>query len=153
MCSSCGYCRYMYTNKKPVLPNGRVFRPKHFANCMPFGVVCMLICDCGCFYVSKTKLELWKRAYRHIRCMQTCNPDLPLGRHTTIVHQGKFLRIKFLILDHVHPSSRGGDRIKDLLQLELHWIHTSRATHLLGLNEAVCFRHFLEGFASVGMEK
>lgn len=119
MCGACGYCKFMYTIKNPTLPDGSTFRPKHFANCKTKGVVYMLQCECGCFYVGKTKLEFWHRAYRHIQSMQTCDPDLPLGRHTTLVHQGIFPKIKFLILDQVHPSPRGGDWNKDLLQLEL----------------------------------
>lgn len=75
--------------------------------------------------------------------METNNSDLPLGRHAQIVHGGRFPRIKFLILDHVHPSSRGGDWNKTLLQLELRWIHILKATLPPGLNKAVCFKSFL----------
>lgn len=85
--------------------------------------------------------------------MKTADPDLPLGRHVTLVHGGKFPSIKFLILDRIHPSPRGGDWNKILLQRELKWIHLLKATIPPGLNEAVCFRPFLEGFNSGGMEK
>lgn len=73
-------------------------------------------------------------------------------RHTTLVHQGVFPKIKFFTLDRVHPNSRGGDWNKDLLQLELQWIYNLRATKPPGLND-VCFKPFLEGFDSGGMEK
>lgn len=143
---------YGYQQKK-ILPDGKAFIPKHFENCRTFGVIYQLRCNFGCFYVSKTKLDFWKRAYWHIRSMQTCNPDLVLGRHTTIVHQGKFPKIKFLNLDRIHPNPRGGDWNKNLLQLELRWVYMLKATHPPGLNEAVCFKPFLEGFTSGGMEK
>lgn len=153
MCGSCGYCKYMDTIKSPTLPNGQTFKPWHFANCKTFGVVYLLRCDCGCFYIGKTKLPFWQRAYWHIKSMQVCNPDLPLGRHTTLIHRGIFPRIKFLILDRIHPSPRGGDWNKGLLQLELLCINMLRATHPPGLNDAVCFKPFLEGFNSGRMEK
>lgn len=85
--------------------------------------------------------------------MQTSDPDLPLGRHGSLVHGGKFPRIKFLILDRVHSSPREGDWNKTLLQRELKWIYLLKATSPPGLNEAICFKPFLEGFYSGGMEK
>lgn len=64
---------------------------------------------------------------------------------------GKFPNIKFLILDHIHPSFRGGDWNKTLLQMELCQIHNLKATSPPGLNEATSFKPFLEGFSSGGM--
>lgn len=85
----------MYSTKNPILPNGQIFRPKHFANCKTIGVIYMLWCECSCFYIGKTKLEFWKRVYRHISSMETNNPDLPLGRHTRTVHGADFLESDF----------------------------------------------------------
>lgn len=42
MCGTCHYCKYMLTQRNPTLPNGRVFYPKHYANCRTPGVVYML---------------------------------------------------------------------------------------------------------------
>lgn len=57
MCGTCKYCRFMCIQKNPTLPNGKTFYPKHFAHCKTIGVIYMLQCSCGCFYVRKTKLE------------------------------------------------------------------------------------------------
>lgn len=89
----------------------------------------------------------------HIHSMQTCNPDLSLGRHVKMLHGGVFPRVEFFALDRVHPSLRGGDWNKLLLQRELRWIHQLKAAIFPGLNEAVNYKPFLEGFASGGMEK
>ncbi|XP_073480204.1 uncharacterized protein [Aquarana catesbeiana] len=153
MCGKCRYCKYMLTTRNPTLPNGQSFHPKHFANCRTFGVVYLLLCECTCFYVGKTKTEFWKRAYRHLVSMETGDPDLPLGRHTLTVHNGICPKIKFLILDRVHPESRGGDWNKTLLQLESRWIYNLRATEPPGLNETIWFKPFLEGFSSGGREQ
>lgn len=40
------------------LPSGDFFRVKHFANCKTRGVVYLMQCQCGAFYVGKTKQEL-----------------------------------------------------------------------------------------------
>lgn len=95
ICGSCRYCKYMYKAKEITLPNSDLFRPKHFANCKTPGVIYMLLCNCGCFYVGKTKLQFWQRAYRHIRSMQTCDLELTLGQHSSTVHNGNFPKINF----------------------------------------------------------
>lgn len=96
ICGTCNYCRYMLTQKNPTLPNWKIFYPKHFANCRTPGVIYILQCSCSCFYIGKTKLEFCRRAYRHIHSMQVCNPDLPLGRHVSLVHGGTSPMSNFL---------------------------------------------------------
>lgn len=88
------------------------------------------------FYVGKTIQEYWRRAYRHIVSMETCNPSLSLGRHVT---------------DRIHPGMRR-DWNKSLLQLEQRMIFRLNATQAPGLNGASSFRPFLEGFTSGGSE-
>lgn len=149
-CGGCGYCQYLDVATHKTLPNKVTFTPKHFANCKTHGVVYLLQCECTCFYVGKTKTEFWHRAYRHIVSMQSCNPDLPLGRHVTHFHSGIFPHIKFLILDRVHPGMRGGDWNKIPLQREQQWIFRLNATYFPGLNEKIPFKSFLEGFVSGG---
>lgn len=79
----------MCTDKKIILPNGQIFHPKHYTNCRTFGIVYLLLCNCGCYYVGKAKMKIWRRAYRHIKSMQCCNPDVPFGRHFKNLHDGK----------------------------------------------------------------
>lgn len=69
-CGGCSCCRYMNTKNKFKLPNGRMYRPRHFSNCKTPGVVYLLTCQCGCFYVGKTKLQFHKRVARHITSMR-----------------------------------------------------------------------------------
>lgn len=107
-CRGCLYCQYMNTDTNFRLPNGRTYRPLHFANCKTIGVVYLLSCPCGCFYKGKTKLEFHNRIYKHVLSMKTSDLDLPMGSLVRDVHQGKFPRIKFLVLDRFHPNARGG---------------------------------------------
>lgn len=153
-CGGCGYCQFLWSGTKKIrLPNGTLFVPKHYANCRTMGVVYLLTCECGSFYVGKTIQEFWKRMYRHIHSMRKCDPDLPLGRHVTSIHAGSFPRIKFLVLDRVHPPQRGGDWDKRLMQIESRWIFYLGATSPPGLNDSLSFKPFLDGFVSGGWER
>lgn len=54
----CGSCSQCLTNRKRTqfhLPKGDIFQVKHFANCKTQGVVYIMQCQCGAFYVGKTK--------------------------------------------------------------------------------------------------
>lgn len=92
-CGGCGYCQCMHTESNFRLPNGRIFKPTHYANCETVGMVYMLSCQCGSFYIGKTKQEFHKGAFRHILSMQKSNSDLPLGRHVRDAHRGKFPQV------------------------------------------------------------
>lgn len=45
------------------------------------GVVYLMQCQCGAFYVGKTRKELGKRVEKHMHSMHIGNLQLPLGRH------------------------------------------------------------------------
>lgn len=115
ICGNCNYCQYMDTRKNVNLPNGEKFKSKHFVNCRTAGVVYLLLCECGCYYVVKTKLELWWRIYWHIVSINKKDPGLPLGRHSHAVHRDRTPKVRFLALDHSHDNPRGGDSNKLLL--------------------------------------
>lgn len=90
-CGHCRYCKYLDTRKNIILPNGEDF--KHYANSYTAGIVYLLTCECGCFYIGKTKLEIWHRIYRHVASVQKQDPSLPLGRHSALIHGHKCLQI------------------------------------------------------------
>lgn len=101
MCGGFSVCRYMNTQPKIILPNGKRHRPKHDASCKTLGVIHLLMC-LG-FYVGKTKFQFYKRAARHITSIKNANPFLPLGRHVRDKHAGIPPRFLFTVL---HPGSR-----------------------------------------------
>lgn len=111
-----------------------LFKAQHFANCKTAGVIYLLTCQCGGFYVGKTELEFRKRARQHVISMLTANPELSLGRHVCRQHARICPSFRFLILDCIHPSSRGGDWNELLLQREARWIMELSATSFPGLN-------------------
>lgn len=152
-CGGFPYCQFMNTQFNTVLPNGIIHKPKHFANCKTIGVIYLLTCQCNRFYVGKTKLEFWKRAYRHISSMTTANPDLPLGRHVRDCHKSIFPQIHFTILDRVHPKPRretGTNSYSNEKCAGLwNWGQLFPWTSIPNL----AIVPFLDGFASGGCEK
>lgn len=144
-CGHCGYCKYKDTRKKIILPNGDDFKPKHYVNCHTAGVVYLLNCDCGSFYVGKTKLKLWRRIFRHVVSIEKLDHSLPLGRHSALIHGDSTPKVTFLTLDHFGATPRWGDYNKSLL---LKWIFHLKSTTASGLNEAFHFRPYLAGFES-----
>lgn len=152
-CGGCNLCQYMYAGENVILPNGKVFKLVHYANCIAIGVVYMLMCQCGAFYVGKTKQPFHKKTSRHITCMRKQCPELPLGRHVRDIHDSRIPKIKFLILDRINTNTRGGDWNRNLLHRETRWIAILKATSAPGLNDVNSYRPFLEGFASGGWEE
>lgn len=147
-CGSCNYYKYMNPRKNIRLPNGNLFVPRRFSNCQTIGVVYLLQCSCGCYYIGETIQKLWQRIYRYIRAMKTSDSDSPLGRHVAQAHSGVFPKISILVIDRVHPSFSGGDFNKSLLLQELIWISNLNATLPPSLNEAFNLKPFLPDFSS-----
>lgn len=65
-CVGCSYCQYIEVGSTCALPNGRSFRAAYYANYNTKGVVYLLSCDCGSFYVGNTKVELRSRMTKHV---------------------------------------------------------------------------------------
>ncbi|XP_040188254.1 uncharacterized protein LOC120920313 [Rana temporaria] len=147
-CGTCAQCPVIGRRTTLTLPNGDTFSLKHFANCRTRGVVYLMQCQCGSFYVGKTKQELHKRIEKHMHSMRICNLYLPLGRHIAKHHGYHMPNLNFTVLDRIHIPLRGGDWNKTLLQREMRWIRYLKATTPPGLNESESFRPFLEGFSS-----
>ncbi|XP_073478692.1 uncharacterized protein [Aquarana catesbeiana] len=147
-CGSCAQCPVIGRRTTLALPNGESFSLRHFANCKTQGVVYLMQCQCGAFYVGKTRQEFRKRVDKHMQSMQIGNLYLPLGRHVARYHNYRLPSVNFTVLDRIHLPLRGGDWNKVLLQREMRWIRYLRATTPPGLNETESFRPFLEGFSS-----
>lgn len=118
-CGGCPYSQYMDRCKDVNLPNGQQFHSKHYVNCRIPGIVYLLTCECGCYYVGKTKNAFWKRIYQHLTTIRKRDPDAPIGHHMALVHPESIPKVLFLALDRIHSDSRGGDFNKHLLQCEL----------------------------------
>lgn len=147
-CGHCSFCQYIRHEKTFSLPIGTTFKPAHITNCQTWGVVYLMSCECGAYYVGKTKQEIHRRISKHVYHMQIGNHYLPLGRHVVEVHNYKMPKVSFTALNRIHIPERGGDWNKILLQHEQRWIFKLNFTSFPGLNDAISFSPFLKGFVS-----
>lgn len=107
-CGSCPQCPFVDTRKSLKLPDGSVWKTKHFVNCNTSGVIYMFVCPCGAFYIEKTRGEFRIRMREHIYAANIGDLDSPIVFHIARVHKCKTTTFKFIALDGVHPNVRGG---------------------------------------------
>lgn len=105
------------------------------------GIIYLLDCPCGCFYVGLTRREFSKRIYDHVYTATIGYYKSPIGKHIALAHSYAKVHLTFVPLSHIPPSPRGGDWEKKLLRTEARWIFRLNAP---GLNEALSFKPFLK---------
>lgn len=142
-CGNCESCPYLDTRNKVTLPNGEEWTQKYSASCWSTGVIYLLQCACGSFYVGKTRRTIATRIKEHITSVSAGYFKTVIGRHAAFHHNYGSLDIKFLPLNVIPCHERGGNWDKLLLQTESRWIFQLRADKPPGLNEQVSFAPFL----------
>lgn len=143
-CGACNHCDNIKREDKFVdVFTQRLFYCREFANCNSTFVVYRLECECGCFYVGRTKRKLRQRLAEHKNAIKTVNPNYPMAQHYKNAGHTNHMTLKAMVIETIPKSTRGGDRLKRLLQRETFWIHTLRATSYPGLNEEIDFSPFL----------
>lgn len=108
-CGHCAHCPLIRKEKVFTLPNGQVFKLKHFVNCQTPAVVYLMTCECGAFYVGKTRQRFWCRMSKHVYGMEIGNIHLPLGRHMVTQLHYKMAKMYFAALDWIHIPGLGSD--------------------------------------------
>lgn len=98
-------------------------------DCATTGVIYLLHCDCESYYVGKTIRPLRVRLHEHIYAAKICDLLSPIGINRSVHHEYGSIQISFTALD--------------LVQREMKWIFTLRATTPPHLNEAMSFKFFL----------
>lgn len=112
----------MHNTPSVKLPNGQVFRAKHHVNCKTYGVVYLLLCDCGSFYVGKTKLKLWSLLQSQRRGLEQAS--LPEGAEVDPSSQSHHL-----------PRFKWGDEFQAFLRR----LHLSRNGKIMCLQTSSSF--------------
>lgn len=109
-CGSCFLSEVIARRTFVSLPNRERFRMKHFPNCKTQGVIYLMQCQCGAFYIGKTRQELGQCVSKHlyVYSMRIGNLYLPLGRHVARRHGYRMPTANFTVLDRVHIPTRGG---------------------------------------------
>lgn len=122
-CGDCPRCPWVLEGRNVILPNGELFHSRTNANCGTRGVIYLMVCQCQAFYVGKTIREFRQRIGDHLYYSG-------IGRHIDLHHRYDLSVIRFLVLEVVPSSPRGGDWDRVILQRETLWIeHLNATTH------------------------
>lgn len=136
------FCHYIIKGPSIHLPNGDIWAPKFRATCQTVGVIYLMKCSCGAFYVSKTKRNLFCRMRDHVSAVSKKLLETPISRHMGLFHDHNLTMLGFYALEHIPLNERGGDADKRLLQDEAKWIYTLQATRYPGLNQNISYKPF-----------
>lgn len=143
-CGRCTHCSNTYNTKKFYHPHtGQEYTIKDFINCNSTHIVYMLKCICGDIYIGQTKRNLKLRIAEHKAAIRNGNMDYAIARHCREKNHGSVVSLKFLGIERISPSPRGGNIVKQLLQREAYWIYTLNTMEPRGLNENLDLSSFL----------
>lgn len=122
-CGHCDICQFIDQKSKFKLPNGKWHSIKFRVTFQTPGDIYMAQCVCTVTSTLGTPIDcFFKRIRDHIKPIGKKKMDTAISRHVGIYHDFNPNVIKFLALEHVPLSSRGGSVDKMLLQLEARWI-------------------------------
>lgn len=114
-----------------------------FATCQSIGVVYYMECQCGMFYIGKTKRPFSHRIRNRVGLVNAKKFESPISCHMGLCHQFDCTKKNFFALEYIPINERGGDVDKLLLQRETKWIFNLSATKHSGLNDSLSFKPFL----------
>lgn len=116
----CGKCKECPLMKKVdyFLPNGKFHKVKQNIGCETMGIINLLTCECGCFYIGKTKRQFRRRIGDHLGDIRGGRMNKPICRHVGLFHKFDASVIKFCASEVVSEPSRGGDWDNLILQKE-----------------------------------
>lgn len=142
-CFSCAACNFMLTDKEFTHPKtGKTYTVKGRITCLSTFVVYLLTCPCGLLYVGKTKRQLKTRIFEHKSSIRRNDDKSSVARHFhSAGHDANML--KFMGLEVVNRSPRGGDRDNHLLQREAWYIFSLNTCIPNGMNEDLQLSCFL----------
>lgn len=80
-CNKCIFCRYIYGAQQITLPDGHIYKPQFLVNCQSVGVVYIMLCDCGVYYVGKTKRPFFHCIRNHVSLVSKSKMETHISRH------------------------------------------------------------------------
>ena len=143
-CGRCAQCNNTTNCKFFSHPlTGKKYKQKSFINCNSTNVVYMLTCPCGKAYVGQTKRCLKTRISEHKTAIRTGNIDYSMAKHYLEAQHGSPSSLRFVGLEQVALTTRGGNLPKMLSQREMYWIFELNPMQPQGLNDDFSYKPFL----------
>lgn len=88
--------------------NRELFVPKFHADCDTQGIVYLMLCQCGAFYVGKTTRHFRYRFKDHVYYSANGKMVTTVSRHLDLYHKFNVSLVSFIALAVVPRDSRGG---------------------------------------------
>lgn len=152
-CNNCNVCNSLITGSTFQHPHlGTPYTIKEFFSCNTEFCVYLLKCPCSMYYVGKTTGPFKRRFQKHRSDVKiqkqkfdkdgSMDLDKPVAVHF-IKQNHQVHEMKGMVIEHVPPLNRGGDRNRRLLQRESFWIYTLDTVTPRGLNINFGFHCYL----------
>lgn len=106
---ACDYCNWILEGASFTLSNGDIFKMKFHADCQTKGMLYIVFCRCGPFYIGKTLRNFLKRIYDHIYCIRKNLLYTPIARHVALKHKNDTAMVRFTVLERIMKDPRGGN--------------------------------------------
>lgn len=139
-CTQCNFTQKTQTFNHP--RTGKTFKISGVITCNTNNVIYMLKCPCGLAYIGKTTRPLKTRISEHRSNIRNHDKKSPVAIHFTQA-QHNVSALRYLGIEQVKLTSRGGDINSLLLKREAYWIYTLETLNPKGLNEDFDLRPFL----------
>lgn len=114
--------------------NNKEFTISEFITCNTTHVVYALQCPCGLIYIGRTKRQLKVRIAEHIVNILIGFKDHNVSLHFKIHHNQDPTDLKFWGVDHLKPTWRGSNLVRDLSKRETQWIFIADTLYPKGIN-------------------
>lgn len=84
-CGACDCCEYLNIRHRAVLPGREKWHQKKAVTCSPMGIIYLLQCPCGVFYVGKTHIP-FVRISEHMSAAKSGYFKTVIGYHIAFSH-------------------------------------------------------------------
>lgn len=92
-----------------ILPNGKPYYSKQRLTCDTEDVIYLMLCQCGQFYIGKTKRQFRRQVYDHVYAVRNGKTRTSISIHVGFKHNYNPIMMTFIGLEKVHKNPRGND--------------------------------------------
>lgn len=97
-CGRCHFCRFIRGGGCEItLSDEYDYRSCFLASCQSVGVVYIMLCDCGAFYVGKTKRQFFHWIRDHVRLVSKSKMETPISCHMGLFHAFDLSKMLFFL--------------------------------------------------------